>query len=124
MNKPRAFGIILAASVLASCSSGTGGAASLSDTVAQALSRKYNRPAIDYVLETQEDTGSFAKGTVRLKDVAGGGLWFAAKTEKGWELAFDGNGIMPCATADRYRFPRTMVSACVDEANAGALVKR
>lgn len=97
---------------------------SAGEAITEELSKKYNRPAESFTVETLADTGAFAKGSVRFKDEAGGGLWFAAKTEKGWELAFDGNGIMNCGTANKFNFPREMVSGCLDNDNANSFVNR
>lgn len=92
--------------------------------VAELLGQKYGRPTDAVQVEVQTDTGAFAKGSVRFKDQNGGGLWFAAKTDKGWELAYDGNGIIPCSSANRYNLPKDMVPQCIDTQNNNNLVQR
>jgi len=79
------------------------------EVVAELIGRKYNKPADAVTIDVGTDTGKFAKGSVRFADEMGGGLWFAAKTDKGWELAFDGNGIVLCDTANKYDFPQDMI---------------
>ncbi|MDD4319570.1 MAG: hypothetical protein PHW10_04590 [Candidatus Peribacteraceae bacterium] len=127
MKKICTFGLLLAIALLAAgflWRMGEGTSSSVKEAVAQALGEKYNRPADSYVLDTDKNTGSFAKGSVRVEGEAGGGLWFASKTADGWALAFDGNGIMPCDIADGYDFPPFMVPSCLDAGNDNALRQR
>jgi len=93
-------------------------------SVAELFGQKYDRPADTVIIEIGNDTGSFAKGTVRFADEFGGGVWFAAKTVQGWELAFDGNGIVSCAAANKYDFPRDMIPQCLDTQNGNKLIER
>jgi hypothetical protein len=88
------------------------------------FSDKYDRPKDAFIVKVGMDTGMFAKGTIRFKDEMGGGLWFAAKTDKGWELAFDGNGIMTCDIANKYNFPVDMIPNCIDAKNNNQLIQR
>lgn len=96
----------------------------LKTEITNAFVQKYNRPADVFIIETKIDTGSFAKGTVNFKDEAGGGLWFAAKTDKGWELAFDGNGIISCEIVNKYNFPVGIISGCIDTQNNDKFIQR
>lgn len=98
----------------------TGTAAQL----AQLFAQKYDRPVESIIIGINEDTGMFAKGSVQYEGQFGGGLWFAAKTDKGWEIAFDGNGIMPCSAANGYDFPASMVPHCVDTEHGNELASR
>ncbi len=97
---------------------------SVKEAVSGLIAEKYGRSADTVAIAVSIDTGTFAQGSVRFTDENGGGLWFAAKTAAGWELAFDGNGIVPCAAADKYGFPRDMVPQCVDTENNNALIAR
>lgn len=92
--------------------------------IAEEFSKKYSRPISDIELIVTEDTGEFAYGTVGFKDEFGGGMWFGAFTKNGWELAFDGNGIMSCSIADKYNFPSEIVSGCVGGDNNDEFVER
>jgi hypothetical protein len=85
--------------------------------VLEKISEKYGKPTDAYIVDVTTDNGTFAKGTVNEKEQVGGGIWFAAKTEKGWELAFDGNGIISCEIVNKYNFPKDIIPGCVDGEN-------
>jgi len=93
-------------------------------SITDEFSKKYKRPSGDFIIETQIDTGLFAKGSVRFKDEFGGAIWFGAKTANGWELAADGQGPMSCEIAEKYNFPNDLVPTCLDSENDNALVNR
>jgi hypothetical protein len=90
-------------------------------SVAAQLTAKYGKQA---TVTIERDSGTFAMGSVRFAGEQGGGLWFAAKTADGWQLAYDGNGIIPCDAANAYNFPTDMVPQCIDTAQRNALVER
>ena len=92
--------------------------------IAQDFAQKYNRPADTFIIDVTNNAGGFAKGLVRFTDEQGGGMWFAANTQKGWELVFDGNGIVPCDAADKYAFPADIIPQCIDTTNNNELVQR
>ncbi len=93
------------------------------EQITQILSKKYNQPENGLIIEVTTDTGTFAKGTYNQPN-AGGGLWFAVKTAEGWQLVFDGNGIIPCDAANKYDFPDDIISQCLDTANQNQLIER
>lgn len=101
-----------------------GNAAKIStkEQVAGLFSRKYNRPANNLQIEVTSDTGAFAKGTYN--EPGSGGIWFAAKTANGWELASAGNGIAPCDEIEKYNFPKDMIPQCLDTQNGNKLIER
>lgn len=86
------------------------------EQITELLNKKYNKPANSLKVGVLTDTGTFAKGTVN-EEGAGGGLWFAAKTSGGWELAYDGNGIIPCEAVNKYNFPKDMIPQCINAQN-------
>lgn len=92
--------------------------------IAKLLSKKYNRPVETVQVEVRTDSEKFAKGTVRFSGENGGGLWFAAKPKGDWELAYDGNGIIPCETADKYSLPKDIAPKCIDTKNNSRLIDR
>ncbi|ALM09509.1 MAG TPA: hypothetical protein DEB30_05410 [Candidatus Peribacter riflensis] len=94
------------------------------EAVAQAFSEKYSRPVGTFAIEVQKETNAFARGTVRFEGEMGGGMWFAARTARGWELAFDGNGMMNCEIANAYDFPSDIVPGCIDTQNEDTFVRR
>jgi hypothetical protein len=93
------------------------------EIIAGLLDKKFNQPANRLIIEFVIDTGAFAKGTYN-EPGAGGGIWLAAKTAKGWELASAGNGIVPCEDIGKYNFPKNMVPACIDTQNNNNLIQR
>lgn len=88
------------------------------------FSEKYNKPEEQIELEINIETEAFAKGIIRFKDEGGGGIWLAANTKEGWELAFDGNGIISCDITTKFNFPTNMVPGCVDNEKDGEVVQR
>lgn len=96
---------------------------STKEIITELLSKKYNRQPDSMIIGVTADTGTFAKGTYN-EPAGGGGLWFAAKTAAGWELAFDGNGIAPCMEISKYNFPKDIIPTCLDIQNNNNLIKR
>lgn len=94
------------------------------EVIAEAFSKKYNQPSDTIKIEVKSETGSFAKGTVNFTDKSGGGIWYAAKTANGWELAFDGNGIIACDAANKYDFPNDIIPQCIDTKNGNTFITR
>lgn len=91
--------------------------------MAEALGRKFNLSAESLSVNVLSDTGLFAKGTYN-ETGGGGGIWFAAKTQNGWELAGAGNGIISCGDIEKYDFPREMIPQCIDTQNGNNLIQR
>ncbi|HEY4499318.1 MAG TPA: hypothetical protein VJH94_04640 [Candidatus Paceibacterota bacterium] len=90
----------------------------------QLLSQKLALDADTLIATIDAVAGDFAKGQVRFTEESGGGIWFGANTEKGWEIAYSGNGIIPCAIADQYDFPKDMVLQCIaDEAPRDVILR-
>jgi len=94
------------------------------ESIAQAFAEKYGRPAGDYRIEILKESHAFAQGSVQVQGEMGGGVWFAARQGQEWKLAFDGNGMMNCETANAFGFPGDIVPSCIDEQNGGSLVRR
>jgi len=86
---------------------------STKDSIAKLISEKFNRPADSLTIEVLVDTGVFAKGTYNELG-AGGGVWFATKTENEWELVATGNGIVSCDDVNNHDFPREIIPSCLD----------
>ncbi len=57
-------------------------------------------------------SGNFAQGGAAAS--GGGGMWFAAKVSGAWKLAWDGNGMISCASINPYNFPVSMIPECWD----------
>ncbi len=88
----------------------------MKDQIIQALSRKnsWDLSRVEVNVITVE--GNFAKGDVKLKDEMGGGLWFAARVNGGWQIVYDGNGIITCDELTNYQnFPKDLIPSCYDE---------
>lgn len=67
--------------------------------------------------------GDYAKGMVVPKVPGGGGLFFAAKTDSGWVIVSDGNGVVLCIDIADYAFPTTIIPECFDP-DSGQVVIR
>jgi len=59
---------------------------------------------------------TFASGGAIDPGSVGGGMWFAAKVNGAWKLAWDGNGTISCASVNPYNFPALMIPECWDDA--------
>jgi hypothetical protein len=88
------------------------------------FSTKYDKPIENYIVNVTSDNGKYAKGTINERTSVGGGVWFAAKTNNGWELVFTGNGIITCDIVEKYDFPKDIVTGCVDTNNNNVFVQR
>ena len=95
----------------------------LVQTAASLLASKYQQPAGSYRIGLQKSTGDFARGTVNFPE-GGGGVWFAARTDQGWQLAYDGNGIIPCGAASQYNFPKDLIPQCLDAEHGNNVIAR
>jgi hypothetical protein len=93
------------------------------EEITKLLSEKEKLPANTLVVKVDIDTGLFSKGLINYTSAAGGGVWFAAKVNNKWELAFVGNGIVTCDSISKYNFPKDIIPNCVDT-KAGTLVQR
>jgi hypothetical protein len=65
-----------------------------------------------------ESNPEFMTGYVNVGEGESGGVYFAAKTANGWEVAYNGVGLVYCEIIDQYNFPVGMVPKCYD-ANTG-----
>lgn len=61
-----------------------------------------------------ESTLTFMTGYVNVGESDKGGVYFAAKTEAGWEIAYNGVGVVYCEPIEKYKFPVGMVPKCYD----------
>ncbi len=61
-----------------------------------------------------ESNPDFMTGYVNVGEGESGGIYFAAKTASGWEVAYNGVGLVYCEIIDQYNFPVGMVPKCYD----------
>lgn len=84
--------------------------------ITQALSAKNSWDASELEVTISSIEGEFAKGTVKLTDGMGGGLWFAAQENGVWNIVYDGNGIITCDQLANYQnFPTSLIPSCYDK---------
>lgn len=74
---------------------------------------KYNRDVSTIRVTIQKQTTNFAMGGVVMGN-EGGGMFYAARTGKGWVIAQDGNGTPSCKVLKSYNFPQDMMTHCAD----------
>ncbi len=89
-----------------------------------AFKTKFNTSENKFNIRITKVLGNFAEGGIDFVDELGGGMWFAAKTNKGWELAYDGNGIITCDVVTKYNFPKEMIPGCIDTENNNEYIER
>ena len=94
------------------------------ELIAEAFGKKYSRPANAVIIDVVVDNGSFAKGTARFAGETSNGVWFAAKTANGWEIASFGNGIVACNEINKYNFSKDIAPQCIDIENNNNLITR
>jgi hypothetical protein len=94
------------------------------DYILEAFSKKYSRAKEDFKIEVLTETGNFAKGSVNINNEHSGGLWFAVKQSGGWNLVYDGNGIMPCDIANTNNLPIELVPGCIDTQKDNLFIQR
>jgi hypothetical protein len=94
------------------------------DYILEAFSNKYSRAKEDFKIEVLTEMGNFAKGTVNINNEHSGGLWFAVKRSGGWNIVYEGNGIMPCDIADGNNLPVEIIPGCVDTQQGNSFVQR
>lgn len=94
------------------------------DYMLDAFSKKYSRAKENFKIEVLTETGNFAKGSVNTNNEHSGGLWFAVKQSGGWNLVYDGNGIMPCDIADTNNLPIELVPSCIDTQKDNLFIQR
>ena len=83
------------------------------ELIKEALIAKNGPDFAKVVVEVTENTGRFATGAVG--SGPGGGMFFAAKVDGQWFIAWDGNGSIFCEDIEPYNFPNTMIPTCFDQ---------
>jgi len=80
---------------------------------------KYNKAEGDVIVSIQRLEGDYARGGVRFgpfdQPGGGGGLFLAYRENGQWKLAFDGNGMFPCAPLNELGFPPDMHEGCFQD---------
>jgi len=77
------------------------------------FSKKYNKDIKNIQVSIAEDSGNFVMGGVSLSDDLGDqGLYFAAKVDGEWQVAWDGNGIPTCDVLGDFNFPMDLMVGC------------
>lgn len=84
---------------------------SLIAAVQKGLVAKHGPDAATLNVTVTTISGNYAKGMASA--TAGGGIWFAAKTNGSWLLVWDGNGIITCSDVAPYpNFPASLIPEC------------
>jgi hypothetical protein len=87
-------------------------AATIIAAVKAGLIAEHGSDAGTLTITVSKISGNFAQGGAAA--AGGGGMWFAAKIGGVWKLAWDGNGMISCASINPYNFPVTMIPECWD----------
>lgn len=87
--------------------------------IKDALYKAYNWPTSEQVdVKINTDDGKYASGT------ASNGYFYAEKVNGTWEIVAAGNGVITCASVNKYPdFPKSLISECYDETTQNS-VKR
>lgn len=78
------------------------------------LVAEHGPDAASMTITVSKIVGNFAQGGASAQ--GGGGMWFAAKVNGAWKLAWDGNGTISCAIINPYNFPTSMIPECWNDA--------
>lgn len=87
-----------------------------------AMSKKIGVSEGNLEVTVSQNTGQFAKGTVKEKTEAGGAYFLAAKTATGWVIVYDGQSQPPCQDLETYKFPKDLAPECLSA--SGKVVTR
>ena len=74
-------------------------------------------PPSEVEFDIGENTGTFARGSVKHVNEEFGGWWFAAKVEGVWMIAGTGNGVPECERFNALNIPVQWVDYCMDGDN-------
>lgn len=87
---------------------------SIKATIKTQLIAEHGPDAENLTISVSKIDGAYAQGGASEPGV-GGGMWFAVKTEAGWQLLWDGNGVVTCESiADYPEFPASLIPECYD----------
>ncbi len=89
--------------------------------IKQQIVAKRGGDASGLTISVSKIEGNFAQGGAT--EQGGGGMWFAAKVNGSWKLAWDGNGTIGCEDIAPYNFPISMIPECWSNASQ-KLIKR
>lgn len=86
---------------------------SLALIIKSALVKEHGSSSANLKVSVSKIEGDYAKGTAN--DSGGGGVWFAAKEDGFWTLAWDGNGVITCDDISPFPgFPSDLIPECWD----------
>jgi len=78
---------------------------------------KYDKEVSEITININQETENHIRGEVEFEPGDPGNLggFLVAKKNGGWELVYDGNGVIFCSLIEPYNFPVDMVVECYDE---------
>jgi hypothetical protein len=86
----------------------------LKQAIKTALVAEHGSQASSLNITVSKIEGDYASGAA--SEQGGGGMWFAAKVNGTWKLAWDGNGVILCSSLTPYpNFPTDMIPQCWDD---------
>lgn len=83
-----------------------------SDAIRYVFVEKYPEYADTLAVSVDQETLSYARGTVSMVSGQPGGYFFATDINGSWEIVLDGNGQIPCELLNDYHFPPSMMGDC------------
>ncbi|PJC32446.1 hypothetical protein CO049_03040 [Candidatus Roizmanbacteria bacterium CG_4_9_14_0_2_um_filter_36_12] len=86
------------------------------EMIKTALVEKHGWNSDDIIVTVSKNNGQFARGGVTEKSSeVGGGMFLAKKTNRQWEIIFDGNGVPDCSKLKTtYLFPAVILTGICD----------
>lgn len=85
--------------------------------VSRALADLSKKPVTDITLSVRNYTDTYATGTVRYTGETEENSWDAVRTGTDWKIAYYGKAAISCDDADKYAFPKDIVTECISKAN-------
>lgn len=85
--------------------------ATTADQLKQVFAQKYPQFATTIDITISKESGNHVRGGVSMVAGEPGGIFLAAKKDAGWEIVFEGNGVIPCTLSD-LGFPPEMLADC------------
>ncbi len=84
----------------------------LKEMIQDLFVEKYGLVRDSVGLEFTQEADGYIKGNISIGKNDTGSIFLAVRTDKKWELVFDGNGAYRCSLAEKYDFPLEMTEDC------------
>ena len=90
-----------------------------SEAIMALFTDKYDRDSEEIMITIHKETDQHIRGSIKFNEEPDKTyLFLAAKQDGSWQLAFEGENVVPCAAVEGFSFPEDMISDCYTPAPA------